>query len=216
MIESAVTAVTVPSIVSPPPANAPPNPPRPGAPLAFGPKVPPKAPPLPMKPRPFVAVDAGAVARPAANATPPTATTSATPSRTLTRAPAVDRRATTTGATAGTTGAVEGSPVPGRGAGPPLNGLPAGGRADPCGPVANGSIGWSVIEGLLLVAERVDGVESGGLAGWPDAEHDAHGEAEKDRRGDGRRVELEAPAGELADQCGHAKADRDPDQPAEQ
>src|SRR5262245_48955891 len=77
------------------PAFAPPKPPpncRSGAPLAPGPKANPlpPLPPLPNRPVPALAVS-GAVARPAANATPPTATTSATPRRTLTKTDAPER-----------------------------------------------------------------------------------------------------------------------------
>ena len=60
----------------------------------------------------------------------------------------------------------------------------------------------------LFVAKGGDRVEPGGLARRPDAEHDADGEAEQDGRGDGRRVELEAPAGELADQGRDGEAER--------
>ncbi len=72
-----VTAVTVPRTV--PPAKAPAPRKLPGAPLARGPL--PK--PLPVPAVNPVAALAGAVSRPAANATPPMATTIARPRTTL-------------------------------------------------------------------------------------------------------------------------------------
>src|SRR4029079_19452090 len=101
VIESAETAVTLPWIAMAPPAPGPPNVRPPGAPLAFGPKTPAKPPFAPKRP---LVVVVGAVARPAANATPPTATTSAKPSRTLTSVEAPDGRwggGVTTGAGGG-------------------------------------------------------------------------------------------------------------------
>src|SRR6185369_15790210 len=91
VIESALTAVTVPWIEMPPAPNPPLN--APGAPLAFGP---PPGKPWPLAPKPVrpVAVAAGAVARPTAKAMPPTATTSATARIALTNIPLPPRRLT--------------------------------------------------------------------------------------------------------------------------
>src|SRR5207342_3847941 len=84
-----------------------------------------------------------------------------------------------------------------------------------CGPV--GRVGSKVTwVSLSFVAQGADGVEAGGLACRPDAEHDPDREAEQDGRDDGHGVEDEAPAGELADARRDDEAEDDADEAAEE
>src|SRR6185369_6793647 len=187
--------------------------------LAFGP--PPPGKPWPLAPKPVrpVAVAAGAVARPTAKATPPTATTSATARIALTNIPLPPRRLT--GAAGTGAEATEGTAVWSKGSGRGLGPTGAAQAAVASSGPGSGRSGSSERESmvmlvLLLVAQGADRIESRGHPGRPHAEHHPDGQAEQDGRRDRRRVELEAPTGELADQGGDGEAEHDPDQAAEQ
>src|SRR6478736_8317325 len=215
------TDVTVPEIDRPaaprPPKKPPPFPP--GTKLPVGPLPPPTKPPLKL-PRPPVVAAAGAVVRPIAKATPPMANTSATPSRTFSQRPD-ELGFGLAGGTTGWTGWIGAIASPdqvgaaaGEGATPGVAGA-AGCGAGVTGCEVVGSSAMSMLS-LLFVAQGADGVEAGGLAGRPHAEHHPDREAEEDGDRHRARAEGEPPAGEPADQRRDAEPDGDADEPAEE
>src|SRR5689334_16371676 len=226
VMESAVVDSTVPLIVRPPPPNPPPRM-KPPLPLAPGTKLPNGRCPLPFPlplatnpPRLFPddAVDADAVPRPIANATPPMATHAAIARTAFSQRPEPRRLAGGGGAivaegAAGVAvvvtvapGAICGCPTgavgtaevasPSVAASGRAQGEPGAGAWD--GSDGSGPVGRSgsmvTVCSLSLVAEGADGVEAGRLARRPHAEHDPDGEAEEDGGHDGHRVEDETPA----------------------
>src|SRR4029079_13542969 len=153
---SASIAVTLPSMLTPPPPNPNRGPcPDPGS------KLPPARKNVPPRGVKALAAAGGAVARPAAKATPPIARTAA-PMRAMSIR-RLDRRRLAAGGGNDT-------------------GAGASARAT-SGSAAAGGVGSSVIEGSpSFVAEGGDRIEPSRLAGQPDAEHDPGAHAPGRRR----------------------------------
>ena len=145
--------------------------PPPGAPDWPGAKLPrAKLPPPKLPPPRSPAAATGAVLRPIANATPPTATTAARTSTTLSQAADDLRLGIWTVGVLGTTGWVGNAAASG-GAGAKGSGLA-------------GRFGSKLTRiSFSFVAQGADGIEAGGLSRRPDAEHDTDHEAEQDGHG---------------------------------